>query len=118
MPRSCAANASISANRSYAQITEEILAEAAEADARDDAELGDRRGDELPAELADSGSRRARLREAKARLEAEVESAQQAHRERLEARVALEAERGRKLRGRKPKPPPGAVNPAARANVT
>src|SRR4051794_20930354 len=41
------ANASKAANRSYAQIVEEILAEAAAADARDDMAFGDRRGDEL-----------------------------------------------------------------------
>src|SRR4051794_9260422 len=41
------ANASKAANRSYAQIVEEILAEAAAADARDDTAFGDRRGDEL-----------------------------------------------------------------------
>ena len=47
------ANAAMSANRSYEQIAREILAEAAEADARDDERFGDRRGDELPPELAD-----------------------------------------------------------------
>jgi len=112
------ANASKAANRSYAQIVEEILAEAAAADARDDMAFGDRRGDELPSELADRNSRRARLRQAKARLEAEVEAAQRTHREHLRSRAELEAQRGGKLRGRKPKPPPAAVVPAARTNVT
>jgi transposase len=112
------ASASMSANRGYAQIAEEILAEAAAADASDDARFGDQRGDELPPELADRSSRRARLREAKARLEAEVEAAQHAHEEHLRARAALENDRGRKLRGRKPKPPAKTVDPATRANVT
>jgi transposase len=115
------ANASMAASRSYQHIAEEvdaILAEAAAADARDDAELGERRGDELPPELAQRSSRRARLRAAKERLEGELDAAQLAHEEHLQARAALEAERGRKLRGRKPKAPAVAVDPAARVNVT
>jgi transposase len=63
-------SAARAANRTYEQIVREILEEAAAADADDDARLGDRRGDELPAELADRSSRRARLRAAKERLEA------------------------------------------------
>jgi len=55
-------------NRSYAQIAEEILAEAAETDAAEDAEHGEARGDELP---GDRRSRRERLREAKRRLDSE-----------------------------------------------
>jgi transposase len=113
-----AGNASRDANRSYEQIAREILDEAAAADAADDEWLGDRRGDELPAELAESSSRRARLRAAKERLEAEVREAQAAHAAHLQARADLETERGRKLRGRKPVAPPGVVDPAARANVT
>jgi transposase len=112
------ANASMSANRSYEKISEEILAEAAAADAEEDARLGDRRGDELPAQLVDRSSRRARLKAAKARLESEVEVAQQAHRERLGERAVLERERGSKLRGRKPKAPARRVDPSARANLT
>jgi len=113
-----AGNASRDANRSYERIAREILEEAAGADAADDERFGDARGDELPAELADRTSRRARLRAAKERLEAEVRDAQAAHAAHLRARAKLEDERGRKLRGRKPVPPPAAVDPAARANVT
>jgi hypothetical protein len=47
-----------------------ILAEAAAVDAAEDAEFGDRRGDELPPELADRSQRLARLRAAKAKLDA------------------------------------------------
>lgn len=46
-----------------------ILEEAAAVDAAEDAEFGDRRGDELPPEWADRSKRLARLRAAKARLE-------------------------------------------------
>ena len=97
------ANASMSANRSYEKITEEILAEAVVADAEEDAQLGDLRGDELPAHLVGRSSRKARLKAAKERLESEVKLAQQAHRERVKERAVLERERGSKLRGRKPK---------------
>lgn len=113
-----AANASMAANRSYEQIAREILDEAARVDAEEDARLGAARGDELPAELADRSSRRARLRAAKERLEAEVRDAQAAHAAHLRARAELEAARGRKLRGRKPVAPPATVSPSARANIT
>ena len=113
-----AGNASRDANRSYEQIANEILEQAAAADAADDQRFGESRGDELPAELADRSSRRARLRAAKKRLEAEVRQAQDAHEAHLQARAAIEAQRGRKLRGRKPVAPAAAVDPSARANVT
>ena len=113
-----AGHASMSANRTYEQIVREILDQAAAADAADDARFGERRGDELPAELAERSSRRARLRAAKERLEAEVREARDAHAAHLQARAALEAQRGSKLRGRKPTAPPTTVEPSARANLT
>jgi hypothetical protein len=49
-----------------------LLAEAEAIDAAEDAEFGvDRRGDELPAELATREGRLAKMREAKAAIEAE-----------------------------------------------
>jgi len=48
-----------------------MLAEAAQADAAEDEQLGEARGDELPAELADARSRRERLRRCKQELELE-----------------------------------------------
>jgi transposase len=113
-----AANASGLQNRTYEQIAAEILAEADAVDAAEDALFGERRGDELPAELADPTSRRARLREAKRQLDAEHQAAEQAHREQLQERAKREAELGRKLGGRKPKPPGERVDPQARMNVT
>jgi hypothetical protein len=72
-----AGNASPGAARSYASIRAEVermLAEAAEADADEDARLGEARGDELPAELVDARSHRERLRRCKEQLEgAQVE---------------------------------------------
>ena len=118
-----AANASLRANRGYAAIGEEverILAEAAETDAAEDALYGEARGDELPAELAERTSRLARLRAARVRLEAEVAAQQAAHEERLEQRAVKEAALpdGKRLRGRKPTPPPAVVAAEAKANTS
>jgi transposase len=65
------ANASHHANRDYEQLAREILEEAKAIDAAEDKLYGDRRGDELPPELATAEGRRAWLREAKQRLQAE-----------------------------------------------
>ncbi len=66
------ANASHHANRDYEQLAREILEEAKAIDAAEDELYGERRGDELPPELATAEGRRAWLREAKQRLEASV----------------------------------------------
>jgi transposase len=75
-----AADASEAANRSAPALDTEIdriLAEAAATDAAEDEQFGpDRRGDELPAELATRTSRLARLAEARRQL-AEVDAEQQ-----------------------------------------
>lgn len=110
------ANASGLANRSYEQIAREILEEAAAVDAAEDELYGERRGDELPPELADPTTRRARLRELKRELEAEWEAERAAYREMLERRAEHEARTGRRPPGRPPVardlsgPPPGRVN--------
>src|ERR1019366_8946588 len=65
------ANASHHANRDYEQLARELLEEAKETDRRQDELYGDRRGDELPPELATDQGRRGWLREAKQRLQAE-----------------------------------------------
>jgi len=80
-----AANASKHKAMSYARLQqeEERLAaevagwfeEAAAADGEDDANFGETRGDELPAWAADRAQRLERIREAKAALEAEAQSA-------------------------------------------
>jgi transposase len=80
------ANASRRKAMSYARMSEKekvlagevsaLLAEAARIDREEDAEHGkDRRGDELPAELARRESRLVKIREAKAALEAEAREA-------------------------------------------
>ena len=63
------ANASQHATRSYEEIAREILAEADAVDAAEDEQFGERRGDELPPELATAQGRRGWLREAKRRLD-------------------------------------------------
>lgn len=101
-------NASQSATRAYPQIraeVERILEEAAAVDEGENEELGERRGDELPAELCDRRSRRERLRRCKAELEREQADEQRSYEQNLAWRGAWEAEHGRKLGGRKPRPP-------------
>ena len=66
-----AAGASDSAIRTYEQIATEILKEAGHIDAAEDEIHGEARGDELPQHLARGEGRRAWLREAKKRLDAE-----------------------------------------------
>src|SRR5436853_3754435 len=79
-----AANASGLANRSYEQIAREIFEEAKAINAAEDELYGDARGDELPPELADPKTRRARLRAAKRELEEEWEAERRAREEMLE----------------------------------
>jgi Transposase domain (DUF772) len=62
-----AAAATHHATRSYEQIAQEILEDAARIDAAEDELYGDARGDELPEGLRTSGDRRKVLREAKHR---------------------------------------------------
>ena len=89
-----------------------VLADAQATDAAEDAAHGaDRRGEELPAELQRREDRLARIREAKAALEAEAKAAEQARRARL-------AEQGKTPRrpsnGRDPFKP----KPTAQRNFT
>jgi transposase len=67
------ANASERATRDYEQLAREALHEAAEIDAAEDEQFGNRRGDELPPELASAQGRQKWLADAKRRLDAERE---------------------------------------------
>lgn len=97
-----AANASPAANRTYEGLKREaqrILDEAARTDAREDALFGDRRGDELPEELADARTRAARVRQLLDEFEAR-ERELKAERERALARQAeKKARTGTSFRG-------------------
>ena len=73
-----AANASRDATVDYEQLARTILEEAAEVDAAEDEQFGDRRGDELPEQLRTGYGRQAWLRQA--RVELEQQRAEQARR--------------------------------------
>ena len=112
-----AANASGLANRTYEQLAREILAEAAAVDAAEDELYGEARGDELPPELADPRTRKARIRELMDELDAERAGEQQAREAMLERRAEHEARTGRKPPGRPPVDKPKTSGPW-RVNVT
>jgi transposase len=67
------ANASERATRDYEQLAREALREAAQIDAAEDEQFGDRRGDELPPELASAQGRQKWLADAKRSLDAQRE---------------------------------------------
>ena len=99
---------------------ERLLAEADALDRAEDEQYGrGRRGDELPAELRDRATRRQRLREAQARVEAErkreLAAAKQAHLEQIgHAQQALEVEAREHARA-EGKANPDAARPDAKA---
>ncbi|MEA2410404.1 MAG: hypothetical protein QOC77_965 [Thermoleophilaceae bacterium] len=137
------ANASQHATRDYERIAAEILEEADAVDAAEDERFGERRGDELPPELATAQGRRGWLREAKRRLDeqraAEARPIPRSRPDRLrESRRRLEEEhavecqanadyeayraRGRMKDGRRFGKPPTPFTPpptpAGKVNVT
>ncbi|MEK6253013.1 MAG: transposase [Actinomycetota bacterium] len=139
-----AAAAADKATRTYEQIATEILAEAGRIDAAEDEIHGEARGDELPEHLARREGRRAWLREAKQRLDAEraerEESIPKAREQRLElcrrrlveewqterqAHRDYEAyrrrgvrERGKQAMGSPPKPAKLAPAPTGKINTS
>jgi len=117
-----AANAGLGANRAYPAIREEverILAEAEAVDAAEDERFGEARGDELPAELADPVTRRARLERAKRELEAEQAALVAEHQAMLARRAGQRERTGRNPPGRPPGRGPGSQPPAdAKRNIT
>jgi transposase len=108
-------------NKEIARIQEEInqlLKQAEQIDAEQDAALGSRRGDELPAELKRREDRLVKIKEAKARLEAEakvIADAEQSRRD--EEQAAREAE-GRKRPGKEPAPIDPTPADKAQTNFT
>lgn len=110
-----AADAADRQNRTYAQIAEEILAEAKEVDAAEDKRFGEARGDELP---GDRVSRRERLREAKRRLD-EAHDAKKHEMAAWERATADYTKRtGFKRKGRPTKPRPIPPKEGQRINLT
>jgi transposase len=116
------ANAALEANRTYEHIEQEVkkmLDEAEAKDAEEDRQYGqDKRGDELPDELADRTSRRARLAACKKRLEEQAAEAAAEQQSKIEERQAYETETGSKKRGRKPQEPDPTPPAEAKANMT
>jgi transposase len=97
---------------------EQLLKQAEQTDAEQDAALGSRRGDELPVELKRREDRLAKIREAKARLEAEARTrAEEEQRCRDEKQTQREAE-GRKRRGKEPAPVNPTPEDKAQTNFT
>lgn len=118
------ANASKHKAMSYERLTKEeaklkgeveaLLRQAGETDEREDAEYGrDKRGDELPEELAYRGSRLRKILEAKEALEREAREAAEERKKEIEER-----EPQRDGRGRKPSEPDPTPNPKSQRNFT
>jgi len=97
---------------------EQLLKQAEQLDAEQDAALGSRRGDELPDELKRREQRLAKIREAKARLEAKAQAkAEEEQRRRDEEQAQREAE-GRQRRGKEPAPVDSNPEEKAQTNFT
>jgi transposase len=97
---------------------EQLLKQAEQIDAEQDAALGSRRGDELPEELKRRQDRLVKIREAKARLEAEaLAKAEEEQRRRDEEQRQREAE-GRQRRGKEPAPVDPTPADKAQTNFT
>jgi len=91
------------------------------ADAEEDAALGDKRGDETPDWVADKAKRLAKIRQAKAALEAEAKAQAEekdaaAAKDKAAAEAAGKPSRGKA--GRKPKTPPGTPPDKTQRNFT
>jgi hypothetical protein len=97
---------------------EALVTQAYQQDEADDAALGSRRGDELPAELVRREDRLARIEGAMRRLEAQAQAEAEAERQR---RADAEAERqrtGKKRRGKAPTPVEDRPDAKAQSNFT
>ncbi len=123
------ANASKHKAMSYSRMVEkekdleseiaELLAKGVDTDALEDAEYGlDRRGDELPEELATREKRLAKIKEAKEALELEAKERAAAEEAERDRKTAEQEASGKNLRGRKPKPVQTKPDGKAQRNFT
>src|SRR5713101_2984274 len=97
---------------------EALVTQAYQQDEAEEAVLGSRRGDELPAELARREDRLAKIEAAMRRLEAQAKAEADAERQR---RAEAEAERqrtGKKRRGKAPQPVEDTPDAKAQSNFT
>jgi hypothetical protein len=113
-----AANASGLQNKTYEDLAREILEQAAEIDAAEDELYGQARGDELPPELADPKTRRARIRELMDEFDAEQKAEHQQRQAMLARRAEHERRTGRRPLGRPPIERPKRLEKVRRVNLT
>src|SRR5881628_1415619 len=97
---------------------EALVTAAYQQDEAEDAVLGSRRGDELPAELARREDRLATIEEAMRRLEAQAQAEAEAERARRAEAEAERRRRGQKRRGKAPQPVADAPTDTAQSNFT
>ena len=111
-----AGNASLSANRTYQHLEEEVERMMKEAEAADAAEEA-RVGDDVPDELVDRNKRLERLKRAKEELE-RMAAEEAAEKERERDARGVEEKPGREGRGRKSKSSDPRPDPGAKVNLT
>jgi transposase len=97
---------------------EALVTQAHQQDAQDDAALGSRRGDELPAELARREDRLATLEAAMRRLEARAKAEADAEHQRRAEAEAERRRRGTQRHGKAPKPVEESPADTAQINFT
>jgi transposase len=95
-----------------------LVTQAHQQDEADDATLGSRRGDELPAELARRENRMATIEAAMRRLEAQAQTEAQAERQRRAEAEAERQSRGQRGRGKAPQPVSETPADKAQSNFT
>jgi transposase len=88
------------------------------ADAAEDGLYGTRRGDEMPAWVADKQKRLEKIRQARAELEAEARAAAEEEQRRRDRAEAQRVAQGRKKNGRTPAPPKAEPDGKAQRNFT
>jgi transposase len=107
-----AANASAAQNRTYDGLraeAERIIEEAIETDRREDELYGDKRGDELPDELADPRTRKARIKELLEQAQREREQVEAEHAGLIAEHQEHLAQTGKRKPGRPPNPVPNVA---------
>ena len=97
---------------------ETLVTQAYQQDAAEEAALGSRRGDELPAELARREERLTKIEAAMRRLEAQAKAEADAERQRQAAAEAERQRTGKKRRGKAPQPVEDTPNDKAQSNFT
>ena len=97
---------------------DQLLKHAEELDAEQDAALGSRRGDELPDELKRREQRLAKIKEAKARLEAKALAKAEEEQQRRDQEQAKREAEGGQRRGKEPAPVDSNPEEKAQTNFT